>query len=244
MLSFLEYLLESTGEAPAGVIFDGSNKAYVGIIHGKPITLSNDLVTKIKAIGTKGGYYYEGSGGDRKGVSQYFGGNSIYKGSWDDDINKTVKGYPIEYFYTLFTNTNVNKQKENLPMQGKTIFESILKNQLKFAYFKDRKCDEATLTKFLQVCSQDEYDFVKMSKLEATKQNCNKFLDAGEKLMWPKNWQDYPNKAGKLAKKVEDYRNQYLLDQKSGVYFMGSGHLLDLLKMKKSLKMIDGSKAN
>jgi len=244
MLSFQDFLLEAIGEAPYGVILDGTDKAYVGIEHGKPITLSNDLVTKIKNIGTKGGYYYEGTGGDRKNVSQYFGGNSIYKSSWDDDIIKTIKGYPIEYMYTLFTNTNVNKQKENLPAPSKTIFESILKNNLKFAYFKDRPLDADTLTKFLQACSQDNIDFVKMSNLKATKQNCNKFLDTGEKLMWPKNWQDYPNKAGKLAKKVEDYRNQYLLDQKSGVYFMGSGHLLDLLKMKKSLKMVDGSKNN
>jgi len=139
MLSFQDYLIETTSEAPAGVIFDGPNKAYVGIIHGSHITLSKSLVDKIKTIGAQGGYFYEGSGGDRKNVSQYFGGNSIYKSSWDDDMIKTIKGYPIEYFYTLFTNTNVNKQKENLPLQGKTIFESIKKNQSKFSYYKERK---------------------------------------------------------------------------------------------------------
>jgi hypothetical protein len=241
MQSFKSFILEAKkSEAPNGVIFDGSDKVYVGIEHGNPITLSDELVNKIKTIGEEHGYYYEGSGGDRKNVKKYFG--MKYKGGWDDGFIKSIKGYPVEYLYTLFTNTNVNKQKENLPKENSTIFDSIINNQKKFSYMKDRQYDEKTLTKFLEICSEHDKDFIKMSKEQATKENTNKFLDAGEKLMWPKNWEEYPNKAGKLAKKVEDARNKYLLDQESGVYFMGSGHLLDIKDMKKSLKIIGGEK--
>jgi len=51
--------------------------------------------------------------------------------------------------FTLFTNTDVNKQKDILP-SDKTIFDSILENQDKFGYFKDRKFDSKTLATFLQ----------------------------------------------------------------------------------------------
>ena len=238
MLSFKSFITESKSEAPNGVIFDGPNKAYVGVEHGNPITLSNELAEKIKLIGQKYGYFYEGGGGDKKNVKKYFG--EKYKSGWDDDFIKSIKGYPVEFLYTLFTNTNVNKQKQNLPRENSTIFDSIIKNQKKFSYMKDREYDAKTLTKFLEICSENGNDFVKMSKEQATKENVIKFLDAGEKLMWPKNWEEYPNKAGKLVKKAEDSRNGYLLEQDSGVYFMGAGHLKELRDLKKTLKIIGG----
>jgi hypothetical protein len=44
--------------------------------------------------------------------------------------------------------------------------------------------------------------------------------------MWPRNWKQYPNKAGKIAKAATvDVRDQYLATRKAGVYVTGSGHL-------------------
>jgi hypothetical protein len=242
MKTFRQFLYEQKqSEAPRGVIFDG-NKVYVGKEHMKPLILSDELIEKIKTIGSKYGYWYEGNGGDVSSTTG-FSDKSKYEGSWDHEFEKTVKGYPPEYLYTLFANTKVNNQRENLLRPSMSIFDSIMKAQKKIAYLKDREFDDATLKKFLSMCSEKDVDFIKLSELPATKENVNMFLNKGESLSWPKNWQEYPNKAGKLAKKVDDARNTFLLNRKSGVYFAGSGHLVELLRLDDSLKMIGGEKA-
>jgi hypothetical protein len=82
------------------------------------------------------------------------------------------------------------------------------------------------------------------SKVVATKENVDKFIGRGEQLMWPKNWEQYPNPAGKLALKANDYRDKWLLSQTEGVYFVGSDHIKALNKGRVS-KMPDGySKGN
>lgn len=242
MKTFKHFISEQKqSEAPRGVIFDG-NKVYVGKEHMKPLILSDELIEKIKTIGSKYGYWYEGNGGDVSSTTG-FSDKSKYEGSWDHEFEKTIKGYPPEYIYTLFTNTKVNHQRENLLRPSMSIFDSIMKAQKKIAYLKDRKFDDAILKKFLSICSENNVDFLKLSELPATKENVNMFLNKGESLSWPKNWQEYPNKAGKLAKKVDDARNTFLLNRKTGVYFAGSGHLVELLRLDDSLKMIGGEKA-
>lgn len=255
MKSFKQFLEEeqkylgiaSHEDAPRGVIFHGDKKVFVGKQHGAALKLSQDLIDKIKAIGNKYGYWWEGTGGDIS-TTTGFSNKKDYEGSWDDEFIKTQKGYDPAFLYTLFTNTNVNKQKEYIPANNMTIFESIMKLQTKIGYMKDRKFDAETLTKFLRQCSEDDADFVQMSKLPATKENVNRFLDKGEKLMWPeKNWEKYPNRAGKLAEKIDILRNEFLINAGSGVYFAGSGHLTELKKLLKSKKasfiMIGGEDA-
>ena len=76
------------------------------------------------------------------------------------------------------------------------------------------------------MASEGKYDFLKMSQQPATQENLTRFLKAGEALMWPSNWEQYPNKAGKIAKAATvDVRDQYLATRKAGVYVTGSGHL-------------------
>lgn len=242
MLGFKHFLYEQKqSEAPGGVIFDG-NKVFVGRAHMKPLILSDELIEKIKTIGNKYGYWYEGNGADVP-TTTGFNNKSKYEGSWDDDFIKTIKGYPPEYLITLFSNTNVNHQRENLLRPSTSIFDSIMKAQKKIGYFKDREFDDSTLKKFLSMCSEKDVDFIKLSELPATKENVNMFLDKGESLTWPKNWKEYPNNAGKVAKKFEDARNTFILNRKTGVYFAGSGHLIELLRLDDSLKMIGGEKA-
>lgn len=229
--------------APQGIIFKGDKVAYVGAEHANPIKLSDDLLSKVKAIGGKYGYWYEGSGGDADTNSKTFGPKSSYKGSWDNDsFNKEVEGFPYEFIYTLFANTEVNGQKKSITDPTLSIFDSILINQKKFSYFKDRKFTAKDLTNFLSDASEKTVDFISLSKQKATKENVSGFIDKGEELSWPKNWEEYPNNAGKLAYKANRARDEYLAKQESGVYFTGAGHLKELLKVNKTLKLIGGEK--
>ena len=193
-----------------------SKVMFVGQEHGKKTVLPDN----VKKMAEKYGAYYEGAGGDKSDAVKY-------QGSWDDKASKEVKGYPKEFLYTLFTNSNVNNQKKNLTQPDKTIFDSALAAQDKWGYFKDRKFDADTLKQFLSASGM-----LDKSKQPATESNVKKFIDEGEGLMWPKNWEEYPNPAGKLAQKASEYRTNWLKSQKEGVYFVGSDHMKELNKPK------------
>lgn len=193
--------------------------------HGKSPSLSKDLSDKIHLVARAEGAWYEGDGGDK---DQF---KVPYKGSWDDEFAKSVEGYPIEFLYVLFSNVKENRTAPRITDSSKTIFQSILDSDVN--YFKDRDFDDATLTKFLK-----EMDMLEESKRPATETNVNKFLNEGERRMWPTNGQPH-----KLAQKAEAWRNKFLLAQKHGVYFAGAGHLPELLKLYPSLRMVGGEKA-
>jgi hypothetical protein len=213
------------------ILFSGNKKAYVGVEHGKKLSIPSKDAEKVKAIASKHGAWVEGSGGDSEvaGIDR-----KDINGSWDDEFQKTIKGYPPEFLYTVFTNTEVNKQENNLTKPGMTILEAINKAQDKVGYFKDRKFTAQTIQKFLVAASEDDTDLLDMAQENATKENVKDFLMAGEDLMWPDNWDQYPNNAGKLAKKVSDQRQEFLLKQPSGVFFVGSDHIKDLKKKSKN----------
>lgn len=238
--SFFDYLYEENSSAPHGVIFDGDKKVYIGAHHTKPIQLSNEIKTRVLNLKSKYGIWYEGNGGDIKPNVKLFGDKGSYEGSWDDEYAKTVKGYPIEFIVVMFANIKENKTVSHYTSANMTIFKSLLKNQEGKKYFKDRSYNEKDLTKFLMECSEKNVNFLEMSKMPATEENVTKFFTAGEKLTWPSNWEEYPNKAGKLAKKSEEMRNQFLLDRPSGVYVAGSGHLKELIMLDRSLDLIGG----
>ena len=243
MKTFKQFIREQKESvAPQGIIFKGDSVAYVGEQHGHPIELSDDLVKKVQSIGERYGYFYEGSGGSVNNNTKLFGDKKTYQGSWDDVFRENIEGYPHQFIYTLFSNPEVNGQKESITNPKLNIFDSILKNQKKFSYFKDRQFDSATLKKFLIAASEKDVDLYRMSLQPATKENAVSFIDKGDKLMWPKNWEEYPNNAGKLAYKANRARDEFLVSRKSGVYFAGSGHLKSLLEIDKSLKLIGGEK--
>ena len=220
------------------VLFDGNNKAYIGVEHGKRPSISAQDMNRIQEIAKRHGAWFEGSGGDAKTVGLQ---TNEFKGSWDDKLQNKISGYPPEYLYTIFTNTKVNKQSEALENPGVSIFDSIVKAQDKVSYFKGRKFTSETLKNFLQLASEDNVNLLKMSQKEATSENVNKFLKTGEDLMWPDNWEKYPNKAGKLAKKVNDKRQDFLINQPVGIYVIGSDHLQDI-KSKINFQNMSGMK--
>ncbi len=143
-----------------------------------------------------------------------------YQGSWDDALAKAVKGYPKEFLFVIFTNTEVNKQKEILVGTG-TIFDRLIKTQGEYGYFKSRRFDADTLTSFLKAMGGT---YLRNSKAEATKENVAAFISSGEKNMWESG----STPAKKMADTANKYRDTWLLSQPKGVYFVGSDHLQDL----------------
>lgn len=226
---------------PYGVIFDGE-KAYVGSPHGKPISLSAGVKDRVLDLVRLNGVWYEGDGGDVSVNAHLFGGKSAYRGSWDKAFGKTVKGYPPEFLSGLFSNVEVNGQVKAFLSPEMTILESLVKHQDGIKYFEDRKYTAADVTEFLRVVSDRKYDFLEMAKERATKRNLEQFFAAGESRMFPANWDKYLYPAGKTMRKFEDARNQFLLEQKSGVYVVGAGHLLELKRLDKSLKLTGGAR--
>jgi len=214
-----------TEDKTSKVLFIGNDTAIVGQEHGKRLQLSDSDAERVQAIAQRYGAWYEGNGMDReltKGIIDN------YKGSWDDDLlSPAIKGYPAPFLYVLFSNI-----KENDTVEGKigfdpdsTIFDRILDTQPSTNYFPDREFDAETLQKFLESVSEGPYDFVEMSQAPATESNVRKFFTMGEQLMFPNSWEEYPYRAGRVAKSVNDLRDKFLATRKQGVYVAGSDHL-------------------
>ena len=212
-------------ESSDRVIFIGNDTAIVGQEHGKRLQLSDSDAERVQDIAQRHGAWYEGNGMDRKLTAGII---DDYKGSWDDDLlSPAIEGYPAPFLYVLFSNI-----KENDTVEGKigfdpdsTIFDRILDTQPSTNYFPDREFDAETLQKFLKSVSEGPYDFVQMSQSPATERNVRRFFTLGEKLMFPNNWEEYPYRAGRVAKSVNDLRDKFLATRKRGVYVAGSDHL-------------------
>jgi hypothetical protein len=211
------------GKLVESAVFLNPNTVVVGQAHGQPLELSPDTLKKIQAIAAKHGAYYEGNGTDR---SYTKGQIDRYVGSWDDEVAKTASPNDPKWLYVLFANVDANNRVQRVGVDPKdTIFNRLLATA-KDNSFQGIGYTPQALQKFLQMASEGQYDFVKMSQQPATQENLTRFLKAGEVLMWPSNWEQYPNKAGKIAKAATvDVRDQYLATRKAGVYVTGSGHL-------------------
>lgn len=213
----------SEGKLEESAVFLNPTTVVVGQAHGQPLELSPDTLKKIQAIAAKHGAWYEGNGTDR---SYTKGQIDRYVGSWDDEVAKTASSNDPKWLYVLFANVDENNRVQRVGVDPKdTIFNRLLATA-KDNSFQGIGYTSQALQKFLQMASEGKYDFVKMSQQPATQQNLTRFLKAGEALMWPSNWEQYPNRAGKIAKAATvDVRDQYLATRKAGVYVTGSGHL-------------------
>lgn len=204
-------------------IFLNSNAVIVGQEHGKPLDLSPETLKRVKAIAAKHGAWYEGNGADRAYTQ---GQINRYKGSWDDEVAETANPNDYKWIYVLFSNVDANDRVQRVGADPKdTIFNRLLATASDNSYQGIGFTAQA-LKKFLEMASEGKYDFFKMSQQPATTENVTQFLKDGEKLMWPSNWEQYPNRAGKIAKAATvNARDQYLVTRKAGVYVVGSGHL-------------------
>ena len=211
------------GSLNESAVFLNPDTVVVGQEHGQPLELSPDTLKKVQAIAAKHGAYYEGNGTDR---SYTKGQIDRYAGSWDDEVAKTASPNDPKWLYVLFANVDENNRVQRVGVDPKdTIFNRLLAGAQDNS-FQGIGYTAQALQKFLQMASEGKYDFVKMSQQPATQENLTRFLKAGEALMWPSNWEQYPNRAGKIAKAATvDVRDQYLATRKAGVYVTGSGHL-------------------
>ena len=211
------------GSLNESAVFLNPNTVVVGQEHGQPLELSPDTLKKVQAIAAKHGAYYEGNGTDRAYTK---GQIDRYVGSWDDEVAKTASPNDPKWLYVLFANVDENNRVQRVGVDPKdTIFNRLLAGAQDNS-FQGIGYTAQALQKFLQMASEGKYDFVKMSQQPATQENLTRFLKAGEALMWPSNWEQYPNRAGKIAKAATvDVRDQYLATRKAGVYVTGSGHL-------------------
>jgi len=211
------------GKLVESAVFLNSTTVVVGQAHGQPLELSPNTLKQIQAIAAKHGAWYEGNGTDR-GYTK--GQIDRYVGSWDDEVAKTANSNDPKWLYVLFANVDENNRVQRVGVDPRdTIFNRLLATA-KDNSFQGIGYTSQALQKFLQMASEGKYDFLKMSQQPATQENLTRFLKAGEALMWPSNWEQYPNKAGKIAKAATvDVRDQYLATRKAGVYVTGSGHL-------------------
>jgi hypothetical protein len=211
------------GKLVESAVFLNPTTVIVGQQHGRPLKLSPNTLKQIQAIAAKHGAWYEGNGTDR-GYTK--GQIDRYVGSWDDEVAKTADSNDPKWIYVLFANVNENNRVQRVGVDPRdTIFNRLLDTAKDNSYQGIGYTSQA-LQKFLQMASEGKYDFVKMSQQPATQENLTRFLKAGEALMWPSNWKQYPNKAGKIAKAATvDVRDQYLATRKAGVYVAGFGHL-------------------
>lgn len=230
---------QTGGSTPYGVV-DLGDKIILGSPHGDKIELPEDIQSRVRDVAQKHGAYYEGTGGDIESNKELL---PEYRGSWDEQYARNISGYPTEYLAPMFSNVEVNRPHEIFEDPKKTIMASILANQAKARYIKDRDFNEKVLRDFLLEGSEPDTNFLKLSQEPATKENLLKFFTTGEKLMWPDNWQEYPHNLGKIAKRFEDARNSYLLNAPPGVYVAGAGHIPELKRLKKDLNVIGGERS-
>ena len=211
------------GSLNESAVFLNPTTVVVGQAHGQPLELSPDTLKKIQDIAAKHGAWYEGNGTDR---SYTKGQIDRYVGSWDDEVAKTASPNDPKWLYVLFANVDENNRVKRVGVDPKDTIFNRLMDSAQDNSFQGIGYTARALQKFLQMASEDQYDFVKMSQQPATQENLTRFLKAGEALMWPSNWEQYPNRAGKIAKAATvDVRDQYLASRKAGVYVTGSGHL-------------------
>jgi hypothetical protein len=242
--------------APYGVIKFNDKKILVGDMHQEPLELSEDLISDILRISNEYGYYGEGIGLEYNGAitkSSFYDrlDPDKYMGSWDKKLiesGEIPKDKEYVFLYSLFSNPKENKRLENLieyTEEGDTIFDVLLKTipdwSAEMGIFN---LGEVELNKFLSEIGEDDIDFVEMSKQESNEETLSKFLDIGEDLQWPENWKEYPNMAGKFARIATTMRDLFLINSTSGVYFVGAGHLSDIVTMSEdgelNLELIGG----
>jgi len=241
MIRLTDILKEALrNEAPYGVLFLDPNKILVGDNHTDPMPLSKDLQDTILKVAIKYGYYGEGIGIEyNKGVtrseiySSLKNSGARYLGSWDDKI-EIPSSEKYAYIATLFSNPYENDTVEKIMNQvdgGETIFDTLVKTFDLWGQ-PGLGLTAADLKRFLQEMSEKGIDFYDWSQKIISHAELQSFIDAGDKLMWPDNWQEYPNKAGKLARRETIIRDNWLIQKApKGVYFIGAGHLLDIAKM-------------
>lgn len=221
---------------PYGIIFD-KNKAIVGVPHGQPLPMDPALKQRLSEIGKTHGFWYEGDGGDKTAFP------APYKGSWDDELARGVKGYPPEFLSAMFSASDLGKQARMVEDPKRTIFDSVLSHNSELSPLKGRKFSKQALSEYLSRISDQDTDFQSLAQQPATRENVDEFFNVGAAKTFPENWETFPHKAGQVMRDFLDQRDKFLLSRDRGVYFVGAGHLKNLKRLNPELEMLGGEKA-
>ena len=249
---------------PYGIIKFSDDKILVGDMHQTPLELPNEWIKKIVNVANSRGYYGEGIGLEHneaitKSNFYHLLDSKMNMDSWDKKLiesGEVTEDKKYVFLYSLFSNPKENHRLEMLldnTNEGDTIFDVLLKTIPKWsAEMGQFNLGEKELTKFLEEISEENHNFVEMSKQDATQESLSNFLNVGEKLQWPSTkenpnlWQQYPHMVGKFARVATTIRDQFLINAGPGVYFVGAGHLKDILEMPEvkelGLELIGGEK--
>ena len=254
---------EQNDPIPYGIIeFPSGDKILVGDMHQTPLDLPNEWVKKIVSVANDKGYYGEGIGLEHNGAvteSNFYHllDPKMHIGSWDTKLlesGEVPKDKKYVFLYALFSNVKENhrlKKLLNNADEDDTIFDVLLKTIPDWSADMGKfNLGEIELKKFLEEISEGNHNFIEMVGEEATEENLSNFLNVGEQLQWPETeenpnlWRQYPHMAGKFARIATTMRDQFLINAGPGVYFVGAGHLKDIVDMPegKELKLIGGSK--
>lgn len=198
----------------------GGKTALVGIMHGKPLQLRGAALAEVKQIGAREGYYYEGNGADRAAAEKVIP-NITWVGSWDDLI--TSPDRPSDFYYTLFSNSAAGTKAITAKLIGPgSIKDALVKHANDIAHEAIKgETGRASIAQFLTDCGAG---LLNDAKQTATREHIAAFIAKGGREMWPDNWQDFPNPAGKVAERAEKFRLKAVVGR-AGVYFMGSDNL-------------------
>lgn len=230
--------------APAAAPLNGSvltsadgRMVFVGVEHGKAPTLPDGVRRQIQAAGQQHGFYYEGNGDDRAPVQKAFGDLS-YKGSMDDLVT-VPNGGRSNFLYTMFSNPpeQTAQMVDKIAAGGGTILDALHANRDNISHEAVRgQLSRDDIAQFL-----DNTGFGADADKPATRENLQSLMQRGAAQMWPDNWQEFPNPAGKVAHAAETARLSSIAGRGSGVYFIGADNLPLLQKINPKLRPLGTS---
>lgn len=248
MKTFKQYILENKNYH--GIIFrqEGKNDVgcCVGVEHGKFISLPTETIQRIKKIPNLK-FYAEGSAAKNPSdepymlpfIKKHFPEVKLEKKSWDDIAEENDKGTANNKYNIIYTfmQHRYNKIIDWYSYTDGTMLEAMARTSKKFpknspfsyrerlgwlthhmkkAGFYDRLDKPYDRKKFLKIMDDMEYSVYK-----------------------DRQYPDTSTYFGKLAQLLEQERNQVIYDlmENGGCCFAGSGHIVELSKQFKDLKI-------
>ena len=253
-----EQVLEQSkgSSANQGIIFRQNSAkdtgCCIGVKHGGSIEVSKDLIERINKIPNLK-FYAEGSAGknpqDEPGMLPFLQTNfpnaNIESESWDDITEKEGKGTANTKYNVIWTfmQHEFNKIIDWYTAKG-TMLDAMARPIAK----KNKDWPRGSPSSY-----EERLEWLTMHMKKAgfydalnkpySRRKLLKIMDQMEASCYPKG-QQFPDTStyfGKMAKIVEDQRNQTIYDLmgEGGCCFAGSGHLIELKQQFPKLNTID-----
>lgn len=163
---------------------------------------------------------------------------SDYRGGWDKDRLNTIKksGIKPHNLSVIYANVDVNWHHgiNHIANNKSSIFDGIHQwANSKASPFSRMEISKDHIKSFLQAMGEGtNKDWLRDAReTKASPEAVKRFLKDAEKIAWPEDWSTKNRSTGpeKMAETESTERNSYIIDKMGpGVYFAGSGHLLQI----------------